>query len=188
MYPFLSILGPILYLLCTCDLPQTNAVINATFADDTANLATGKTVEISTSKLQRSCNDVNEWTDKWRIKLNDLKAVHVNFTNKNVTSPPRLNMNGIEIPYYNTAKYLGMNLDSKIKWREHVKIKLDELRIRYRELYWLMGRQSKTSIYNKMLIYNQILSGLMDANYGDVQQKLTFYPYNGFKTKYSGMQ
>src|SRR5262249_53892401 len=68
-----SVLGPILYLLFTWDLPKTQGVTNATFADDTANLATDKSVEKSTAKLQSSCNNVSNWTNKWRIKLNDDK-------------------------------------------------------------------------------------------------------------------
>ena len=43
-----SILGPILYLLYTSDLTTDLA----TFADDTAILAVGNTVEESTQKLQ----------------------------------------------------------------------------------------------------------------------------------------
>lgn len=152
-----SVLGPVLYLLFTCDLPQTPDVTSATFADDTANLAVGSTVEESTSKLSLSCDRIGEWTDKWRIKLNDTKAVHINFTNKKLQEPPRLTMHGTVVPHQNSAKYLGMNLDVKVKWNEHIKIKIVDLRIRYRQIYWLMGRNSSVSIYNKMLLYNQVL-------------------------------
>jgi len=152
-----SVLGPVLYLLFTCDLPQTSGVTSATFADDTANLAVGETVEISTNKLKVSCDQIGEWTDTWRIKLNDLKAVHINFTYKKIQDHPRLSMHDVVVPYHNSAKYLGMNLDAKVKWNEHTKIKKTELGIRYRQLYWLMGRNSKVSIYNKMLLYNQVL-------------------------------
>ena len=50
-----------------------------------------------------------------------------------------------------------MNLNAKIKWAEHIKTKIIELNLRFRELYWLLNRKSKTSIYNKFLVYNQIL-------------------------------
>lgn len=36
------------------------------------------------------------------------------------------------IPYGNTTKYLGMTLDAKLKWNEHVRIKT-ELDIRFRK-------------------------------------------------------
>ena len=66
-------------------------------------------------------------------------------------------MNGSDIPYHNSAKYLGMTLDAKLRWSEHVKIKTEELNIRFRQMYWLLGRNSPTSTYNKLLVYNQIL-------------------------------
>ena len=44
-----------------------------------------------------------------------------------------------------------MNLDAKIKWLEHTKIKLAELRIHYRQIYGLMGRKSNVPNYNQVL-------------------------------------
>lgn len=35
--------------------------------------------------------------------------------------------------------------------------KRDELGLKYRKMYWLMGRNSSLSIYNKLLLYKQIL-------------------------------
>jgi hypothetical protein len=53
----------------------------ATFADDTAVVARGETVDISTRKLQSAVNKVAIWTRKWRTKLNESKSVHIDFTN-----------------------------------------------------------------------------------------------------------
>ncbi|KMQ86581.1 hypothetical protein RF55_14395 [Lasius niger] len=50
-----------------------------------------------------------------------------------------------------------MTLDAKLKWKEHIKKKKEELNIKYRKLYWLLGRNSELSVQNKILIYNQIL-------------------------------
>jgi hypothetical protein len=152
-----SVLGPILYVLFTYDLPEIPGVTSATFADDTANLAVAKTVEESTTKLKKSSDLISEWTKKWRIRLNDSKAIHINFTNKRIKDAPKLVMNGTTVPHHNSAKYLGMNLDAKLKWNEHIKIKIAEMRLKYRQLYWLMGRNSKVSVYNKILLYNQVL-------------------------------
>lgn len=152
-----SILGPILYLLYTSDLPEIENVTVATFADDTAILAVGPSVKESTKKLQEASNNISKWTNKWKIKLNESKSVHVNFTNKNLVDPPQINLNGARVSIQNTAKYLGMTLDVKLRWKEHVKKKKIELENKYRENYWLLGRGSKLTTYNKVLIYNQII-------------------------------
>lgn len=151
-----SVLGPILYLLYTRDIPNDENVIIATFADDTAVVAVDVNVVNSTNKLQSAINKVSGWTKRWRIRLNESKSTHVNFTYKKVAPHPIL-INEQIIPYANTAKYLGMTLDTKLKWKEHVKKKKEELNIKYRKLYWLLGRKSELSVYNKIMIYNQVL-------------------------------
>lgn len=151
-----SVLGPILYLLYTCDMPQLENVTIATFADDTALLAVGSDIQEVTNKLQIASNRLCNWTKKWKTKLNELKSTHINFTNKNINAlPVRINEN--IIPCENSAKYLGMTLDVKLKWKEHIKKKTTELGLRYRQLYWLLGHKSQLSIHNKIKIYNQVL-------------------------------
>lgn len=151
-----SVLGPILYLLYTCDLPTLENNVVATFADDTAVMAIADTNEETTSKLQRSMNIIQEWTKRWRIKLNETKSTHVDFTNKRIVHKP-LYINNKIVPYADTAKYLGMTLDAKLRWKAHVKKKREELGIRYRKMYWLLGRNSKMTTYNKLLLYQQVL-------------------------------
>lgn len=152
-----SVLGPVLYLLFTSDIPRSAQVQMATFADDTAILATGKTVQEATNKLQYASEEISAWTKRWKIKINELKSVHVNFTNKQLSNIPTVSLNNVIVPYENTAKYLGMTLDAKLRWKEHVKKKRTELDLKYRQLYWLIGRNSKLATYNKLLIYKQVL-------------------------------
>jgi hypothetical protein len=63
-----SVLGPILYLIYTSDLPTSENTTAATFADDTAILATIEDPAIVSLNLQGNINKVNEWTKKWKIK------------------------------------------------------------------------------------------------------------------------
>jgi hypothetical protein len=50
-----------------------------------------------------------------------------------------------------------MMLDAKLRWKAHVKKKREELGLKYRQMYWLMGRRSALSIHNKLVLYKQIL-------------------------------
>jgi hypothetical protein len=82
--------------------------------------------------------------------------MHVNFTNKRCHYLA-INMNGKTISHSQTAKYLGMTLDAKLRWKVHVKKKRRELGLKYRQMYWLMGRRSALTTHNKLILYKQIL-------------------------------
>lgn len=72
-----SVLGPVLYLLYTSDIPDLDHETIATFADDTAVITVGSDHEEAAEKLQTSINKINIWTKTWRIKLNENKSVHI---------------------------------------------------------------------------------------------------------------
>lgn len=151
-----SVLGPVLYLLYTSDIPELDNNTIATFADDTAIMGVGATHAEAAEKVQVAISKIHDWTVQWRIKLNETKSVHVNFTNKKEEYHPIVINNKI-IPYENTAKYLGMTLDAKLRWKAHVKKKKDELELRYKRMYWLLGRHSTVTVHNKILLYKQVL-------------------------------
>jgi hypothetical protein len=50
-----------------------------------------------------------------------------------------------------------MTLDSKLRSKVHIKIKPDELNIKFRKMYWLLGRNSKLSIHSKIILYKQVI-------------------------------
>ena len=118
-------------------------------------MAIGDNNNESTENLQPSITKVQSWTRKWRIKLNETKSFHIDFSNKRIEHKP-IYINHQAVPYENAAKYLGMNLDAKLRWKPHVK-KQEELTLRYRKMYRLMGRYSALSVYNKLTLYQQVL-------------------------------
>ena len=83
-----SVLGPVLYLLYTADLPTTADSTTATFAEDTAVITTHEDHVIATHKLQIYLNKIQLWLKKWRMKENETKSAQVTFTLKKNTCPP----------------------------------------------------------------------------------------------------
>jgi hypothetical protein len=79
----------------------------------------------------------------------------MDLTNK-IRQPP-IFINGTHVPYANTAKYLGMTLDAKLRRKEHIKKKCDELNIKFRKMYWLLGCTSELSIHNKLILYKLVI-------------------------------
>jgi hypothetical protein len=68
-----SVLGPLLYVLFTADLPTSKGITNATLADDTALISVSEQQKEAIEKLQKAVNRVFGWAKRWRIKLNESK-------------------------------------------------------------------------------------------------------------------
>ena len=94
----------------------------ATFADDTAILTVRISIDESTNNLQRALNKVVQWTRKWRILLDEGNSVHVNFTNRREGYLP-IFIDENQVPFFNTANYLGLTVDAKLRWKENVEKK-----------------------------------------------------------------
>ena len=50
-----------------------------------------------------------------------------------------------------------MTLDAKLRWKARIKKKREEMGLRYKEMFLLIGRDSSLSPHNKLLLYKQIL-------------------------------
>jgi hypothetical protein len=152
-----SVLGPMLYLLFTSDLPQESNVTTGTLANDTVILTSHNDVLRASSCLQVYITILQRWLRKWKIKINESKSTHLTFTLRTDPSPP-LYLNNVEIPPATTVKYLGLHLDTKLTWKDHVIKKRKQMDIRHKELYWLLGRKSSLSVDNKLLLYKSIIT------------------------------
>lgn len=122
-----SAIGPLLYLLYTADIPTPSQTTVATFADDTAILATHKEYRSATSLLQSALGQVSTWSKKWKIKLNEGKSTRVDFSLRPHPHEP-VTLDGQVIVPASTARYLGMHLDSKLNWRAHHVKKRDHMK------------------------------------------------------------
>lgn len=151
-----GVLPPLLYALYSADMPVARGVKIAMYADDTAIMASDSNPRNASKKLQNALNLIEGWLDKWRISVNEAKSVQVTFTLKR-DNCPQVKINDKLIPAQDDVKYLGLHLDKRLTWRKHIFAKRCQLGIKLRKMYWLMGRKSKLSMANKVLLYKCML-------------------------------
>jgi hypothetical protein len=69
-----SVLGPLLHVLYTVDLPKLIDTTTTTFVGKTAIVATHKDYSTATDKPRTAVNEFSSWAQQWRIKINNTKS------------------------------------------------------------------------------------------------------------------
>ena len=127
-----------------------------TYADDTALMSSNDSKIEASSLVQNHLNIISIWLKKWNICVNAEKSTHITFTlRKGYCSP--IVLNGEEIPNSDCVKYLGMHLDRRLTWKNHIKAKREHLNIKTKCMFWLLGQRSELILENKVLPYKTIL-------------------------------
>lgn len=155
-----SLLEPILYLICTADMPVSNQTILATFADDIATMASNENAEFANLAIQQHIDKVQTWANNWRIKFNNKKCQHITFTNRPVTFCTKLVINNSEIPQVTSVKYLGIYMDRRLNWRFHIEQTSKRVSVRANLLSSLLGRRSNLSLDLKRRIYLTVIASI----------------------------
>jgi hypothetical protein len=70
---------------------------------------------------------------------------------------PAVHISTTVIPQSLTAKYLGLHLDSRLTWTQHLAKKKKQIDLKVKDLYWVIGRKSPTSLESKVLLYKTII-------------------------------
>jgi hypothetical protein len=84
------------------------------------------------------------------------KSCSITFTLRK-SSTPDVTINDIQIPLNTEIKYLGMNIDRTLTWKQHIVKKRKQINITIKQLNWVLGRKSNLAIENKLLIYKTII-------------------------------
>ena len=135
------VLGPFLYTLYTADISQSPNTSISTFPDDTAVLWNHSNPIMASASLQTHLQSLENWTRKWRIKINEEKSKHVTFSLRRGNCPQLL-FNQITIPQVDSVKYRGLQLDRRLTWKHHISTLRKHLVLRTRELYWIIWKHS----------------------------------------------
>ena len=120
-------IAPILFIIYTNDLDKTVTTGSlTTFADDTTQLVCDH-FSVIEDKCKLAVNQIADWSLQNELILNTEKTVIINFNDRYVqnnkaadVTSPLLYVNGKSIRVVDVTKFLGLTIDSRLKWITHI--------------------------------------------------------------------
>ena len=151
-----SLLGPRLYSIYSSDLPgaTTNASVEM-FADDTTAFCIGKTVDEVLSNIQKAIADLNKWAKDNFMTIHPAKTELMLLSKSKFIGPlQKICLGPNELSFVSKATCLGIHIDNKLSWSQHVKSLSKRFSARVKKLKHLKGLDNHIleSIYFKGII------------------------------------
>lgn len=150
-----SVLAPILFNIYINDI---NSVLKFSsiklFADDALISINGNNENDIREKLQSDLNSLYIWLCANKLKINIDKTKYMVITRKNLAGLEPLKINNLEIENVKTIKYLGIQIDCKLKFDVHIDYAISKLATKL----WFIQRTCKNlSKYYKIKVYRSIV-------------------------------
>lgn len=156
-----SLLGPLLYIIFGYDMPKPPGTLLAQYADDTGILVSAKQPHAVRFKLQKAADKLEEWFSKWRVAINGTKSTALFCSRTQRYHGEPIKMFGEEVPWAETAKYLGVVLDRRLNWTRHFEHIKKRITAAKANLYPLLNRRSVLSPKNKLRLYTSTLRPIL---------------------------
>ena len=160
-----SILGPILFLLYINDITNVSDKLKyVIFADDTNILMSHPNLQNLVHSLNIELSKIYNWICANKLALNNTKSHYIHFHRKpcdpNIN---KLSLGGKDVECTKTTKFLGVTIDDRLTWKEHIAnitLKISKINgIIYRTRS-LLTREALRSIYYS-LVYPHLIYGVV---------------------------
>ena len=143
--------------------PPSHHVELALCAEYTAIIATSRKPTLLVSYLQSYLNDLQRWLSVWGIAINVPKSTALIFARagRRFIQPRPVTLFGEPIQWFDTARYLGVTLDSRLTLSPHI----DQVRRTAQGmgvLGPLLNSKSDLSVRNGVLLFKQPIRPMMD--------------------------
>ena len=177
-----SILGPLLFLIYINDLSECLTTNVRLFADNASLFSVVDNMNLSATNLNSGLSKMNAWVNQWKMTFNsDLnkQAEEVIFSSKiRKTSHPPLTFNNNSVKQ---VKHLGVYLDSRLNFREHLQNMFNKTNKTISLLRKLQNNLPRAPL---ITIYKSFIRPHFD--YGDILYDQTFN--NSFHERLESIQ
>ena len=117
-----STLGPLLFLIYVNDLPSFVNCIPRLFADDTCLVYSEKNQQRLTKIINADLQKISEWFKANKLTVNPSKSYIIIIPHKLNQLPVTIKtyLNNTLIPQTSAANYLGITIDTDLKFHNHI--------------------------------------------------------------------
>jgi hypothetical protein len=159
-----DLISPVLFSLFVNGIHSTSHHVElALYADDTAVISTSCKPTPLVSYLESYLNDLQRWLSDWRIAINVSNNIAIIFASagQRFIQPRSVTLFGEPIQWFDTTRYLGVTLDTRLTWSPHI----DQVRKKTSQTTGMLGpllnRKSDLSVRNGVLLYKQLIRPMM---------------------------
>ena len=153
-----SILGPLLFLIYINDISDNLESNVKLFADDTSIFSVVLDPNLSATQLNNDLQKIQQWAYQWKMIFNpdpSKQAQEVIFSRKNAKPfHPNLIFNQSNVIRTSSQKHLGLILDEKLNFKEHIKILIEKSSKGIsviRKLRYQISRHSLVTLYKSFI-------------------------------------
>lgn len=150
-----SVLSPSLYNIYVHDIPQSDKCKIALYADDTVIFASDRFIKKLVKSVCQTAKALIRYFTRWKISVNAEKT-QLMFHSKRIKKqlpPNSITLNRVAIPRALSVNYLGVHLDNRLTFKQHIEkaaLRADNL---CRTFYPYIGRNSFATNKLKLKIY-----------------------------------
>ena len=159
-----SVLGPLLFLIYINDLINCSTMATfVLFADDTNIFVIGDTHSGTVTRANLVLQAVSRYMKANKLHINSKKSCYMNFTPSMTDQSDRLpiSIDKTELTEVKSTKFLGVTIDNKLTWNEHIEVLCKKLRCS-------VGQLNRIRSYIPEHLYKSIYHSLFEShlNYG----------------------
>ncbi|GBM07978.1 Putative protein in type-1 retrotransposable element R1DM [Araneus ventricosus] len=129
------------------------------FADDFAMVIKAKTKENLKQVAQTAINTFNTWCETNYLEVAPEKTQFIIFSK--MVAPPRLLWKGVKIKKVNSIKYLGVYIDDKLNWRDHIAAQAKKAVQLHQSLNMIAGKNWGIPQKQRRLLYKSVVERTM---------------------------
>ena len=147
-----SILGPLLFLVYINDIVNCVNCGIKLFADDTILHLEFDDPLMAADTLNTNLDNIASWANRWLVTFSPdkTKTMSISLKNNSTVSRFPLTFNNISLDEVSKHKHLGLVLNEKLKWTDHIDYILDSVKKItdvFRYLKYKLDRKTLETIY-----------------------------------------